>query len=92
MILDNKYWKDFCRKTGMPLDFTHNYDAFNDRAKFEYKFCFWPRRCYNTGCWLWLETAVRGRAVWFGPGEPAIDDRWYNSNEALIMMLKKVSE
>lgn len=67
---------------------------FNERARFEYKFCFWPRRCFNTGRWLWLETAMRGRREIYGPaGEPpVIDDRWYNSNEALIMMLKKVSE
>lgn len=65
---------------------------FNERAKFEYRYCIWPRRCYNTGRWLWLETAMRGRAVWTGPGEPVIDDRWYDSNEALIMMIKKVSE
>ena len=63
-----------------------------ERAQFEYKYCFWPRRCYKTGRWLWLETAMRGRAIWFGPGEPVVDDRWFNSNEALIIMLKKVSE
>ena len=67
-------------------------DGFMYRASFEYKYSFWPRRCYNTGRWLWMETAMRGRAVWTGPGEPVFDDRWYDSNEALIMMIKKVSE
>ena len=92
MILDSKYWEDFCKKTGMPLDPTHNYDPFDDRARFEYRYCLWPRKCYKTNRWLCMETAMRGRAIWTGPGEPAIEDRWYDSNEALIMMIKKVSE
>jgi hypothetical protein len=77
----------------MPIPFMSvNYDGFMDRARFEYKFCFWPRRCYNTKQWLWLTTAMRGRAIWTGPGEPVVEDRWYDNNEALIMMIKKVSE
>ena len=92
MVLDSNYWKDFCRRTGMPLDQIEAYDPFIDRAKFEYRYCIKPRRCYATGRWLLLETAVRGRAIWTGPGEPAIEDRWYDSNEALVMMIKKVSE
>ena len=74
------------------LDHIEAYDHWQDRAKFEYKFSFWPRRCYKTGRLVWLETAMRGRAMWTGPGEPVIEDRWYDSNEALIMMIKKVSE
>ena len=77
---------------GMYIDDVQAQDAWLDRATYKYKYCFWPRRCYKTGRWLWLETAVRGRAIWTGPGEPAIDDRWFDSNEALIMMIKKVSE
>lgn len=65
---------------------------FNECASFEYKFSLWPRRCYNTGRWLWLETAMRGRRILTGPGEPIVQDRWYDSNEALIMLIKKVSE
>ena len=65
--------------------------VFLERARFEYRYCLWPRRCYNTYRWLWLTTAVRGRAIWTGPGEPVVEDRWYNSDEALIIMLKKVS-
>ncbi len=95
MVLDSKYWEDFCRKTGMPLDQTNLQHAiFNDGATFEYRYCFWPRRCYNTGRWLWLETAMHGRREYWGPaGEaPLVEHRWYDSNEALIMIIKKVSE
>lgn len=77
----------------MPLDEFEVYDPFSERAWFEYKYCFWPRRCYNSGRWLWMETAMRGRREIYGPaGDPPIrEDRWYHSDEALIMLLKKVS-
>ena len=65
--------------------------VFLERACFEYQYCLWPRRCYNTDRWLWLKTAVRGRAIWTGPGEPVVEDRWYDINESLIMMINKVS-
>ena len=66
--------------------------VFLERAQFTYRYCLWPRRCYRTNQWLWLETAIRGRAMWTGPGEPVFEDRWYNSNEALIMMIKRISK
>ncbi len=65
--------------------------VFLERARFEYQYCLWPRRCYNTGRGLWLTTAVRGRAIWTGPGEPVVEDRWYHRDEGLFMMIKKVS-
>lgn len=67
-------------------------EAFNDRAEYTYRYSFLPRRCYNTGRLLWLTTALRGRAMWTGPGEPVIEDRWYDSTEGLIIMLKKVNK
>ena len=67
------------------------YDLFYDRATYDYKWSFWPRRCYTTGRLLFCTLALRGRAIWTGPGEPAVEDRWYDRSEGLIMMLKKVS-
>ena len=76
----------------MPIPFMSiDYDGFNNRARFEYRYCFWPRRCHNTKQWLWLETAMRGRAVWTGPGDHLIEDRWYHQHEALAMMIKGVA-
>ena len=75
----------------MPMDSAMAYDSFNKRADFEYRYCLWPRRCYNTGRWLWLETAMRGRAIWHGPGEPVIEEHWYHQHEALVMMIKGVA-
>jgi hypothetical protein len=65
-----------------------NHKSFNDRAVFEYRVSVFPRRCYNTGSWIWGR-AVRGRRTITGPGEPVIEDRWYHRNEALIMMIKR---
>lgn len=73
----------------MPIPgMTEEFDLFNERAKFEYLWSFWPRRCYVTGRLLFGTLAVRGRAMWTGPGEPVIEDRWYDRNEAVILMLK----
>lgn len=64
------------------------YDYFNDCASFEYKYSFLPRRCYNTGRWVW-GLGMRGRRIITGPGEPVIEDRWYHRHEAIIMMLQR---
>ena len=66
------------------------YDPFNDRAHFTYVFCARPRKCYNTGRWMFMTTAMRGRRIITGPGEPIIEDRWYHRHEAIIMMLKGI--
>ena len=69
-----------------------NYDPFEDRAQYEYRFCLWPHRCHISGRWLWLTTAMYSRAIWHGPGEPVIEQRWYHRDEALMLMIKKVRE
>ena len=66
------------------------YDPFNDRAYFTYVFCAWPRKCYNTGRWIFMTTAMRGRRIITGPGEDVIEDRWYHRDEAIIMMIKGI--
>lgn len=79
---------------GLYIDDLINQDRFNDGANFEYQYCFWPRRCYTSGRWLWMETAVRGRREYWGPaGErPVVEDRWYDSKESLIMMIKGLAK
>ena len=64
------------------------YDEFADLATFEYVFCLWPRRCYKTDKWLFLETAVRGRRRFREDLNFLNEDRWYKRDEALMMMLK----
>ena len=60
---------------------------FMDRATFQYRTSWIPRRCYSTQRWIWGR-AVRGRQIITGPGDPVIEDRWYHPQEATIMMLK----
>ena len=69
------------------MDKTQTYDDFNDRASFRRAYSFWPRRCYNTGRWVW-GPAVLGYRIFFGPGDPATEERWYHPHEAAVMMLK----
>jgi hypothetical protein len=73
----------------MPMD-TMN-DPWHVRSEYTYRYCFWPRRCYNTGQWLWLTQALHGSAVWHGPGEPVVEQRWYHRDEGLMMMIKGVA-
>ena len=68
------------------------WDPFESRARYSYKYSIWPRRCYKTNQWLWLTLAVRGHAVWTGPGEPVTEYRWYHKHEGMMIMIKKVSE
>ena len=73
----------------MPMDVMN--DPWHLRSKYTYQYCFWPRRCYNTGQWLWLTRALHGSAVWHGPGEPVVEQRWYHRDEGLVMMIKGVA-
>jgi hypothetical protein len=64
-------------------------DDFERRARFEYCWSLWPRRCYRTGRRVW-GMAVRAEAMWTGPGEPIVERRWLHRHEGVIMMLKKL--
>ena len=52
------------------------------------KFVWFPRRCYFSNKWLWLEFAYRKVAMWTGPGDPVFEYRWYHKDEYLIAKLK----
>ena len=56
--------------------------------RIEYAWSVWPRRCYRSERRVWGR-AVRAQAVWTGPGEPIVETRWFHSDEAVIMMLKR---
>jgi hypothetical protein len=64
-------------------------DDFERRARFEYRWSIWPRRCYRTGRRIWGR-AVRAEAMWTGPGDPILERRWLHRHEGVIMMLKKL--
>jgi hypothetical protein len=85
----------------------NQYDSFTNRAVFEYQRCWWPRRCYVTGRWLFGTVAVRGHIEETDiklPRRldvlqsnvyltPMLDqeERWYHRDEGLMLMLKKES-
>jgi hypothetical protein len=75
----------------MPLDsLMWDNDTFKRRCLgWQLKFSILPRRCYYTGKYLWLKQAYCGTAMITGPGEPVIEDRWYDRNEFLILKLKE---
>ena len=72
----------------MPMD-TMN-DPWHLQSEYTYRYCLWPRRCYNTGQWLWFTWALHESTVWHGPGEPVVEQRWYHRDNGLIMMIKGV--
>ena len=63
-------------------------DDFERRARFEYRWSLWPRRCYRSQRKVWGR-AVRVQAIWTGPGEPIVEQRWLHRDEGIIMMLKR---
>jgi len=54
----------------------------------EYKFMFWPRRCYFSNKLLWLVYAYRKTAMYTGPGNPIFEYRYYDKHEYLVNRLK----
>ena len=73
---------------GMP-GFDYEYDPFDRRADFVRMFAWRPRRCWISGRWLWLTHVIQGQAVWFGPGNPWFEYRYYSEAEYLIEKLKQ---
>jgi hypothetical protein len=82
------------------------YDSFANQAVFEYRRCWWPRRCYASGRWLFGTVAVRGYIKDNDLKLPRrldvlqsnvfltavmFQERWYHRNEGLMLMLKKES-
>jgi hypothetical protein len=63
-------------------------EAFYRKADWQLKFLLWPKRCDLSRKWLWLCTAYKGTAGWSGPGEPAYEYRYHDSQEHLIWKLK----
>ena len=57
---------------------------FVDKAHWELKFTWLPKKCDITGRRIWLEMAYKGTAIWTGPGEPIVEVRWHEKLEHLI--------
>ena len=74
---------------GMPGLMESMEQAFYNRAVWELKFVYWPRRCSLSRRWIWpLSHAYRGTAVWTGPGTPVVEVQWHAGVEHLVWLLK----
>ena len=63
-------------------------DSFYGRARWYLKTSWLPRRCDQSGQWLWLTKAYRGEAVWHGHGDPIRETRWISKFEFLKLLIK----
>jgi hypothetical protein len=72
---------------GMPGT-DEEYDPFDRRAEYKRMFAWWPHRCWIRGQWLWLTHMIQGEAIWFGPGTPVFEYRYYSEAEYLLQKLK----
>jgi hypothetical protein len=63
-------------------------DDFERRARFEYCWSIWPRRCYRSQRRVWGR-AMRAEAVWTGPGDPVVEQRWLHRDEGVMLLIKR---
>ena len=67
----------------------HYEDPFKHRCRgTEFKFMWFPKRCYLTNKILWLEKAYKQTAMWTGPGDPVFENRYYDKNHFLLAKIK----
>jgi phage-related protein len=63
--------------------------TFHDRAQWQLKFAWLPKRCLLSNKCIWLKFAYRGRAMYTGPGDPVFEDHWHETTEHIIWQLKQ---
>jgi hypothetical protein len=64
--------------------------AFWNRAQWDLKFAWRPKRCEFSGQWIWFKLAYRGTAVYTGPGQAVYEYRWTTREEYLVAKLKGI--
>jgi hypothetical protein len=62
---------------------------FLDRAMWERKFAWWPRRCMFGGRLMWLKYVHMGTAIWTGPGDCIFEVRWSDPDEYIMWLLRR---
>jgi hypothetical protein len=74
---------------GMPGLMESMEQAFYNRAVWQLKFVWWPKRCSLSNRWIWpLSHAYKGTAIWQGPGPDAVEVVWHDDVEHLVWLLK----
>jgi hypothetical protein len=74
----------------MGFDYSPYSEPFWHRADWQYRFVWWPRQCWITGRWMWLEHAVAGTWVITGPGEPVTETRYLDARQLILLKLKGI--
>jgi len=72
----------------IPFETQDWYRAFFRKAKWKLAFAWFPKQCFLSGKWFWLQLGYKGEAVWTGPGTPVFETRWLTKGEFLIAALK----
>jgi hypothetical protein len=73
----------------MPVPGMDNDDSFYNRAYWQLKFLWLPKRSALTGRWLFLRLVYEGTAMWTGPGDPVFEFRYHEPQEHLLWKLKQ---
>lgn len=61
----------------------------HSNVQWEYKFCWFPKRCHLSRNQLWLKMAYCGTImIKNGSGNPIVEYCWHDTNEHLIWLLK----
>jgi hypothetical protein len=68
-----------------------SYDPFYSKMMLgaDYKFAWFPKKCYLTGKRIWLTYGYRLTRIITGPGDTLFEYRWHDKNEHLIWKLKQ---
>lgn len=65
-------------------------DHFDQRCiGIEYKFLFYPRRCFLSGKLLWLTKAYIRVAMYMGPSDILYEFRYYDKHEYIFYKLRE---
>ena len=64
-------------------------NSFYERANWQLKFAWLPKRCVFSKKIIWLENAYRGVGIWTGPGDDVIETHWAEDVEFLVWQLKR---
>lgn len=59
-----------------------------EKAVWELRFCWLPKKCYQSKKLIWLTYAYCGTITITGPGDPVIIHHWHEKCEHLIWLLK----
>jgi len=66
------------------IDSMLGYQRFFQKANWEYKFTFFPKKCIISKRILWFTKAYKGSRTIHGPGLPVIEIKWLSKEEYML--------